>query len=414
MDPSMTQPGWQNPTNIPRQTRIVDALGKVGELAVKSAFQKLVFIYGTQGAGTTAVRAANLWRTKLRTLNRPDHTAEARAKGQGQNPNVARGEARTRVFEEFKLFEPGTRVEQYVHKGYQMMDMYYGPSLNAEQEATVHPEGGSKYGLHSLRDQHIAAFVHHAMGFKGPFLMQYSGRKAYMDTFNKTLIEGWASDTPGRYPIGNNKTITATQEMSALIRWGIHKYGGTLVFEGKQVFYHQVFCFEPTTEGSRGAGDTELEAIDLFPSFTPNISSAQYGRGRVIFHWGGRETVPTKCHFLSNWQGALKTAAATAAPATLGKDIGHWVDGAYVPFGKPTVKIGAEVRGIHMHAPENRTKKDLTATSFSGAALRPIWNSFADAPKMRNPETGVLYTADEIVTLMFGSTRIGNRMLRGL
>jgi hypothetical protein len=409
----MPQPVWQNPTNIPRQQRIVDALGQAGELGVKAAFQKLAFIYGTQGTGTAAVRAATLWRTKMQTLNRPDHTAAAAAKGQAKNPNIARGEARRRVFDEFKLFEPGTRVEQYVHKGYQMMDMYYGPMLTAQQEAAEHPEGGSHYGLHGLRDPHIAAFVHHAMGFKGPFLMQHSGRKAYMDSF-KTVKEGWAWDSPVRYPTSDGKTITATQEMSALIRWGIHKYGGTLVFEGKQVFYHQVFCFDPASEGSRGAGDTELEAMDLFPYFTPGVSSATYGRGRVIFQWGGRETVPTKCHFLSNWQGALKTAAATAAPAALGKDIGHWVNGAYVPFGKPTVNVAGEARGIHMHAPENVTKKDLAATSFSGAALRPIWHSFADAPKLRNPETGVLYTADEIVTLMFGSTRIGNRMLRGL
>jgi hypothetical protein len=403
----MPQPAWQNPLEVPRAKRILDALSQAGELGVKAAFNKLVFIYGTQGTGTTAVRAATLWRTKMQTLNRPDHTAAAAAKGQGQNPNIARGEARRRVFEEFKLFEPGTRVEQYVHKGYQMMDMYYGPSLNAQQEEGAH------HGLHGLRDKHIAAFVHYGMGFKGPFFMETSGRKAYMDTF-KTAKEGWAWDTPAKYRVSPDETITATQEMSALIRWGIQKYGGTLIFEGKQVFYHQVFCFEPDKEGSRKAGDTELEAIDLFPKFSKDMSSAKFGAGRVVFQWGGRETVPTKCHFLSNWQGALKTPEATAAPAELGKDIGHWVNGAYVPFGKPTVNINGQARGIHMHAPENRTKKDLASVSFSGAQLRPFWNNFADAPKLRNPETGVPYSADEIVSLMFGSTRIGNRMLKGL
>ncbi len=411
----MPQPTWQNPTNIPRQKRIVDALNLAGELAVKSAFQKLAFIYGTQGTGTATVRAATLWRTKLQTLNRPDHSAAAAAKGQGQNPNIARGEARRRVFEEFKLFEPGTRVEQYVHKGYQMMDMYYGPMLNAQQEEAVLPkDGGAKYGLHSLRDRHIAEFVHHAMGFKGPFYMECSGRKAYMDTF-KTLKEGWAWDTPAKYRVSDDETITATQEMSALIRWGIQKYGGTLIFEGKQVFYHQVFCFEPAKENSRNAGDTELEAIDLFPKFTPEMSSAKFGNGRVIFQWGGRETVPTKCHFLSNWQGTLKTAEASAVRAEQGKDIGHWVNGEYVPFGMPTVK-GPDglMHHINQHVPENRTKKDLGSLSFTGAQLRPFWKNFSDAPKLRNPATGVLYTADEIVSLMFGSTRIGNRMLRGL
>ncbi|MEA2749226.1 MAG: hypothetical protein QOI41_3369 [Myxococcales bacterium] len=405
-------PVWQSPITIPRTKRIADALNEVGELGVRAGFKTCTFIYGTQGTGSAAVRAATLWRSKMQTLNRPDHTAAAAAKGQAHNPNIARGEARKRVFEAFKLFEPGTRVEQYVHKGYQMMDMYYGPSLSAHQEAAEH-DGGAKLGLHALRHKDIAAFVHHAMGFKGPFVMGESGRKAYMDTF-KTGIEGWAWNTPAMYQLPDGTSITATQEMSALIRWGIHKYGGTLIFEGKQVFYHQVFAVEPEKEGSRKAGDTELEAMDLFPYFQPGLSRVKYGTGTVIFQWGGKETVPTKCHFLSNWQGALKTVEATAAPAMPGKDIGHWVEGKYVPFAKPTVNINGEARGIHMHSPANVTKRNVKDESFSGAALRPIWNRFLDAPAMLHPETGKPYTADEVVALLFGSTAIGNRLLRKL
>ena len=386
---------WIDPRFKPRNTRILEALKLVGELKIKSAFHKLSFIYGTQGAGSAAVRAASLWRSKCQTMNDKN------------------GAKRKVVLEAFNLFEPGTRVAQYLNHGYQMMDMYYGPSLTTDQEKS------QKYGLHGLRDPLIAEFIHIAMGFKGRFQMDLSGRKQYQDTFGADK-EGWAWDAP-KYKTDTGE-ITPTQEMSALIRWGIKKYGGELIFEGKQVFYHQVFAINPQEDSrnSRAAGDTELEAIDLFPYFKGG-SRARYGKGTVIFHWGGREVVPTKCHFLSNWQGALMTAEETVKQrAVPGRDIGHWVTNPqgggkiYKPFQQKTVNIKGQEHAVLQHTSKNRTKTNFTNLSFKGVPLRSFWHNFKDAPIMRNAEENRLFTADEIVELMFGSSSLGNKMLRSL
>ena len=262
------------PEQIPSltQKRINDAIRIVGEPVAK-AFRNNVFIYGTMGRGSFIVRGLKNWAGKA-------HTKAA-------NPA---DRVKPIVDRELNLFDPGRRAEQYLAAGYQMMDLYYG------QKATT---------MHLQRIPAIAEFVHHAMGFKSQFSMNQSGRQAYQNTW-KTTMEGWQAGSPGDY--GH----TATKEMSRIIRYGIRTFGGTLIFEGREVYYNQVFYQNPAR-----VGDTDLEARELFPYFQKGASSVGYGKGRLIFHWAGKQTIPTKMHFLTNWvwggQGIMHSATNLAA-----------------------------------------------------------------------------------------------------
>lgn len=267
------------------------AAAKVGERLSK-AFRKTPFIYGTMGTGSVIVRGLKAWAGRVRTNP-----------ASGPNPNLE-----TVIQRSLNLFDPGRRAEAYLGRGYQMMDMYYG------QAGTT---------LHLLRDPAIAEFVHYAMGFKPAFSMNQSGRSAYMMT-HKTKVEGWAAGGP------DYNGLTATKEMSRIIRWGIHRYGGTLIFEGREVYYSQVFEVKPFK-----IGDTDLEARELFKFFSPGMSQVAFGKGKIIFHWAGRETVPTKVHFLSNWK---------------------WDN-------NQTHKLG-----------------NIAAKTFPSVGLLPIWNNFSALP----------------------------------
>lgn len=261
------------PEQIPplTQRRINEALRIVGE-SVADAFKKSTFIYGTMGKGSFIVRGLKNWAAKA-------HTKAAEPADRAK-PIIER---------ELNLFDPGRRAEQYLAGGYQMMDLYYG------QKGT---------NMHTYRIPAIAEFVHHAMGFKGEFSMYQTGRQAYQYTW-KTTMEGWQNGSPGDY--GH----TATKEMSRIIRYGIRTFGGTLIFEGREVYYSQVFYRTPAR-----IGDTDLEARELFQYFQPGASTVGYGKGRLIFHWGGKQTIPTKMHFLTNWvwggQGVMHAAANMA------------------------------------------------------------------------------------------------------
>src|SRR5262249_6118085 len=84
-----------------------------------------------------------------------------------------------------------------------------------------------------------------------------------------------------------------------------------LIFEGREVYYSQVF-----DRNAPRVGDTDLEARELFPYFSPGVSSVTYGKGILIFHWGGKQTIPTKLHFVTNWvwggQGVMHTKSNMA------------------------------------------------------------------------------------------------------
>ena len=123
--------------------------------------------------------------------------------------------SRKSLSRELNLFDPGRRAQVYLAGGYQMMDMYYGQAGN---------------DIYKLRDPDIAEFVHYAMGFKTAFTAKESGRDAYMAHF-KTQAEGWRDGGPANTAYG----ISATKEISRIIRWGIQTMGGTLVFEGRNL-----------------------------------------------------------------------------------------------------------------------------------------------------------------------------------
>ena len=206
-----------------------------------------------------------------------------------------------------------------------MMDMYYG------QAGTT---------LHELRNPAIGKYVHEGMKYEGAYDQHTSGRDAYMATHSsgaQSGVEGWQwpkneqgvndrSAALFHHP-ETGEALTGTMEISRLIRDGIQRYGGTLVFEGKYVF--QAGNFVP---GAR-QGDTNKEAVALFPHFTkqPGQSSVPFGAGRLVFHWGGKETVPTQWLFRSNWT-PFGGISAEAAEQTIPKDSVFW----NFPAGEPS------------------------------------------------------------------------------
>jgi hypothetical protein len=278
--------------------RLTEARDKVGELKLKQAFNSVTFVYGTMGKGSAIVSGLKRWAGRARS-------------GAGDQ------QAEKVISRELNLFDPGRRAEVYLGGGYQMMDMYYGQAGN---------------DIYKLRNPVIAEFVHYAMGFKTAFTAKESGRDAYMFHF-KTKVEGWREGGPANAAYG----ITATKEISRIIRWGIQTMGGKLIFEGRELFYSQVF----DTNAMR-VSDTDLEAQELFKFFTPGASKAGFGKGQVIFNWSGKETVPTKYHFLTNW------------------------------------KFGGMDKD---NKPLMHTKSNVDALTFAKQpSWRPIWNNFANVP----------------------------------
>lgn len=98
-------------------------------------------------------------------------------------------------------------------------------------------------------------------------------------------------------------SLTGTKEISRIVRDGIFKYGGHLVFEGKSVSWGNVFT------GGKFIADTAEEAIQLMPYFAadPGKSTVDYGKGKLTFHWGGKPTAPSQAHFRQNWFYVEKT-----------------------------------------------------------------------------------------------------------
>ncbi|MCL9781235.1 hypothetical protein M9194_07315 [Vibrio sp. S4M6] len=236
------------------KAEFLGAVNRVGRAKLAAAFKTSTFIYGTTGNGSIAGHFVK----------------EASRCAQGSEANI---------------YDPGRRVYEYIKDNYQMMDLYYG------QRGTQ---------LHTHRIPAIAEFVHYAMMFSGGFDMSTSGREAYMRTFH-TNREGWdgSEQAKKRYE-GRYNGLTVTQEMSRIIRWGVHEFGGKLIFEGRDVFYSQVF-----DRNAARIGDTDLEAIELFKYFKPGQSIAKFGDGLIEFHWGGKPEVPTQNHFVDNWKWSL-------------------------------------------------------------------------------------------------------------
>jgi hypothetical protein len=264
---------------------LLNAMNKVGEAKLVFAFKPTTFAYGTSGFGSAIVKAAKIWAGKKPAQDQ-----------KGANGGGAAASRARIIDRNLNLFDPGQRAKTYLAQGCQMMDMYYGQAGN---------------DIYKKRDLVIAEFIHYAMEFNGNFRPEKSGRDEYMETF-KTQIEGWDAGTPATQKYDG---LTATKEMSRIIRWGVKKFGGTILFEGRDVYYFQVF--DPNAGRKT---DTDLEAIDLFEAFHPGLATVPWGKGKVTFNWCGHPTVPTHMLFLSNWRwDGIKTHGIGNLPETYPK-----------------------------------------------------------------------------------------------
>jgi hypothetical protein len=232
---------------------------KMGEDALRKAFRDRAFVYGTTG------KQKGLASVLPSIVSLSSHSSAKAWKSPAYNP--------------------GPRAAVVASGQLQMMDMYYG-------------NGGR---LTDRRNPVISDFVLAATGMTGFGNDKWghskvSPRLAYMAKFGNAQ-EGWDNKAdPGKEVYG----MTTTKEISRIIRWGLGEYGGTLIYDGAEVYYRDVFLKTATP------GDTALEARGLFQHFRPGTLSSKtsYGNGggTIIFHWYGLETVPTKLHFLSTWK----------------------------------------------------------------------------------------------------------------
>ena len=267
--------------------RIDRAINKVGEERIAKSFKDSIFVYGTTG-GAFMGSVIEQWRASM-VRNRIVHNKDVKS-------GKLDGDVVSEDLRKLNFYDPGPRTQTALDN--QMMDCYYG------QDGT---------SIHMRRNRTIGEYVHYAMCFIGFYDHRISGRDAYLNTFGRHsdgkggVIEGWASwprplngfsQFDGFYypdQTAPGKGLSATKEMSRIIRTGIFKLGGTLVFEGTNVTYQSVFV-----EGAY-VSDTSLEAENLFKYFTPGNSRAEFGKGEIIFHWHGKETVPSLALFHSNW-----------------------------------------------------------------------------------------------------------------
>ena len=327
---------------------------------VKAAFSFSSFIYGTAGPkalqyggrGNPATAALKHWHAKtaqsVRNV-RPDAAGRPRTAQRYNN-----------LLRSLRLYDPGPRTAQYIKRGHQMMDCYFGMDN----------------WLHFRRIPIIAEFVHYVMEFSGPFSMAVSGKEAAKATFRvKAAGEkdddlGWkTAEIEGKYGAG----MSTTKEISKIIRTAIYLWGGTIIFEGKAVYGASIF------DKKARQGDTDLEAQELFKYFSPGSSHAvPFGRGRVEFQWGGVNTVPTKAHFVTNWN--------------------------YMHNGL-------------VHTDQNRPSIDKILQLFSdGHGLRPIWNNFVDFPRELGASSPqhILESIEmlsDLVTYAYGSGHTQKRWL---
>lgn len=295
---------------------------------LETAFRQAPFIYGTVGPNAlrrNAQPGANGLHGWVPGTGNPVARAvalliERARRGAGPLGNFA-------TQRDFNLYDPGPRTIALIRGGYQMMDMYYG----------------SANDLFRSRNNVIAELVHYAMHFnklgqRAAFDPNQSGRAAYMAAF-PGAGEGWRDN----HGTDVNYGQSATKEMSKIIRRGIQEFGGTLIFEGKGVFGAGIF--DPRAY----QGDTDLEAQALLGNFNlPQTPQVALGNGTLEFQWGGIPTVPTRAHFLTNWNYA-GTAQHRTVNRTTNDPAMVWRD--YVE---------------QLMGPRH--------------GLRPVWNNFANFP----------------------------------
>lgn len=259
---------------------------------VERAFANCTFIYGTQGKKGGGLKLGGIM---VSAINKLEHTLK---KPDGTRRPAFEPHSRAYAFQ--------TGVRQTVQRAhnYQMMDMLYGDGGNV----------GRRANPHILEFVMYAAKLRPWPGANPPASPQFDEVSRGEVTANHPFfayqqILGTAEEEQAFYKHPKTTNVygrdpwcqvemPGTKELSRIIRWCIGEFGGTIIFEGADVYYDQVF------NNTGRFGDTELEACSFFAHFNAGNSFAHYGKagGKVIFHWHGQETVPSKLLFLTSWR----------------------------------------------------------------------------------------------------------------
>lgn len=256
--------------------------------AVADAFASSTFYYGTTG------QQVPMWKNFMARVQRVK---------------------KARMGDQAGTYSAGTRTLAFLRDGadggggaggQQMMDMYYG---GQEFEA-----------FHMLRNPIIGRYVHDMMGYAGEYDQTENPDTVFRRNFplgggGDWDNRGWSQNAKPK----NNPALagvpdeweedkSGTMEISRVIREGVFKYGGTIVFEGKGLFWQGTFV------QSAYKGDTNIEAISMMPGFAkaPGMSRVPHGKGEFVFHWGGTERMPTRKLFLQSWLYGYKPGYETA------------------------------------------------------------------------------------------------------
>ena len=303
--------GAFNPTPIQNQQQ---DRTEANRAALRQVFGNTTFIYGTTGpnyikgqncqaGGGSCGVAKAVFRFKANVIRK----RAVRRNGNNNLPPAV--EARTQALlrdAADDMYDAGPRMVRLAEHGYQMMDMYYGKPNNNNNH------------LWRRRNNCIAEFLHYAMDFHHAHAA--TGRRHWTNprhgrwdtpelAFDPNM-PGWrafqlafpGANQPGYYDQPSTTGAygqSATKEMSKIIRECIKLYGGTLIFEVKGVFGHNLFGPETT----RHLTDTDVELDDVLRSVgrLTDQPRVPFGQGTVEFQWGGRPQAPTRAHFLINW-----------------------------------------------------------------------------------------------------------------
>jgi hypothetical protein len=301
--------------------------------AIRNAFQKTPFVYGT-----TAELYDEAWKRKIERA-------------------IAKGKSEAHIRD---LYYPGVRYDILKKvKDSTMMDTFCG-------------SGQPENKTHLKRNDEIGKFVHTMMGFEGTYEKGVSGHIAYKRTF-KTKEAPWSMprDLDGakdglygykHHDSGRVNMLTCTQEMSRIIRAAVKWFGGRMIYEGRNVSYYDVFT-DPNTANDVSRSDTALEAKNLFTHFTPGKQSVRFGVGTLDFFWGTEPVIPTKLRFLTNWHySRLRNITSAVTETTLNEE-GNVVE----------VKVRGQ--GSNYTMAHSTFNKVVGEDSVKG--LLPIWNNFA-------------------------------------
>lgn len=330
---------------------------------VKAAFRAKPFSYGTQGKGGGGLRLGAIM-------------ADSINQQPANFPPGSRGYA----------FQTGNRQFVQRARNAQMMDMYYGDGGDVGRRA----------------DPDILQFVLYAAKLK-----VIPGRQNEWPWGTNTLAnviehphnrfaalgvpQAWQVDPRTTAVYGhdpyNHSPMTGTKELSRIIRWCVGEFGGTILFEGSEVYYNQVFCNGPRF------GDTELEAVDLFQHFQPGSRRAFFGRNRrgaVEFQWLGRDTVPSKLLFLASWQFdafAAEQWYKLMHPRNYAAPLQNAVnDPGAGPMNLAAPRLGGRVNRNDARAGDVPRAVNITDTQIDAMAnalniaRRPLWNNFSSLP----------------------------------